>query len=477
MKEPAYLTFANRIAKMIDDGIFKSGEKLPSLRSLHKKKGLSIGTILQAFNHLIDKGLIVSKEKSGYFVNDRLFETFPLPKALPVSLSERSVHIDQLLQKLAFESPNKTFVSFATAIPDNRLLPFNGIKRAIQQTSRDISGSYLGLETRNGNKNLREEIAKRSLIWKGLIHADEIIITNGTLEAILCCLEAVTKPGDTVLVQDPCYYGVMQVLECLDLKVVTIPSYPATGILVDDVKEAFEKRSIKACIIVSNFNNPDGASVSTEGKKQLAELANKLQIPIIEDDIYGELFFKGSRPDTIKCYDTNGWVMYCSSFTKTLIPGFRIGWCAAGRFADQVARIKSMHNHSTSTFNQKVVLQLVNSGVFEKHLQKFRLELHKNLNRTIAIIEQYFPEGTRITRPSGGLVIWIELAENINTSNFQEKAHEHNLSFAPGEIFSSKGDYQNYIRVNYCRLWEKKVEDALIKLGKLLKEELKHPIN
>ncbi|KPH14393.1 PLP-dependent aminotransferase family protein [Chryseobacterium sp. ERMR1:04] len=458
MKEPIYITFANRIAKMIDDGIFKPGEKLPSLRNLHMKKGLSIGTILQSFNYLMDKGLIISKEKSGYFVNDRPSEILPLPKALPVSLSERSVHIDQLLQKLSFDSLNKTFVSFSSSLPDNRLFPFNSIKRVIQQTSRDISGSYLGLESRNGNKNLREEIAKRSLLWKGLIHADELVITNGTTEAILCCLKAVTKPGDTVLVQDPCYYGVMQILECLNLKVATIPSHPTTGISVDNVKEAFEKLSIKACVIVSNFNNPDGASISSEAKKQLAELAKINHIPIIEDDIYGELFFKSSRPDTIKSYDTDGWVMYCSSFTKTLIPGFRIGWCAAGKFVDQVARIKSMHNHSTSTFNQRVVLQLVNSGAFEKHLQKFRLELHKNLNHTISIIEQYFPAGTKITRPNGGLAIWIELPESINTSDFQEKAIENNVSFAPGEIFSSKGDYQNYIRISYCFLWEKKLK-------------------
>jgi DNA-binding transcriptional MocR family regulator len=473
MKEPAYLNFANKIAKMIDDGIFKPGDKLPSLRSLHKKKGLSIGTILQSFTNLMDKGLVISREKSGYFVNATPGKKMPLPKALPVSLSERSVHIDQLLQKLPFDNMNKTFVSFANALPDNRLLPFNGIKRAIQQTSRDISGSYLGLESRNGNKKLREEIAKRSLLWKGITHADELIITNGATEAILCCLRAVTKPGDTVLVQDPCFYGIMQILECLDLKVAAIPSHPATGILIENVREACKKLAVKACILVSNFNNPDGASISTEGKKELAGLANTLQIPVIEDDIYGEVFFKGGRPDTIKAYDTGGWVMYCSSFSKTLIPGFRIGWCAAGRFKDQVARIKAMHNHSTSTFSQQVVLQLLSSGIYERHLQKFRLELHKNLNRTISLIVQHFPEGTKITRPCGGLVIWVELPEKINATSLQEKAFEHNVSYAPGEIFSSKGDYQNYIRISYCNQWDEKVEKALIKLGKLLHDSAK----
>ena len=468
MKEPVYVSFANKMAAMIDSGIYKAEDKLPSIRSLHKENGLSIGTVLQAFNYLMDKGLIVSREKSGYFVNHDFGKKLPLPKVAPVSLSERSVHIDQLLQKLRFDGSGRNFVSFANALPDHRLLPFNGIKRAIQQTSRDVSGNYLKLESRNGNEALREEIAKRSFFWKGSTHADELVITNGTTEAILCCLQAVTKPGDTVLVQDPCFYGIMQVLECLDLRIATIPSHPENGVSVADIKEACKKLAIKACVLVSNFNNPDGASISTEGKKQIAAFANTHQVPVIEDDLYGELFFNGRRPDTIKAYDTDGWVMYCNSFTKTLVPGFRIGWCAAGRFTYDVARIKSMHNGSTSNFGQRVVLQLLSSGSYERHLQKFRLELHKNLIRTTTLIEQHFPKGTKLSRPNGGLVIWVELPEHINAAELQETAFRRDVSYAPGEIFSSKGDYQHYIRICYCNLWENKVQKALIKLGELL---------
>lgn len=469
MKEPVYITFANALAEMIDSGVFKPGDKLPSIRSLHQKKGLSIGTILQSFNYLVDKGMIVSKEKSGYFVQDVLGKNIPLPKVTPVSLSAKSVHIDSLLQKLPHDGTDKKFVSFTNALPDNRLLPFNSIKRFIQQISRDASGSYLGLENRYGNKQLRETIAKRSLPRKGWLHADELVITNGALEAIFCCLKAVTQPGDTVLVQEPCFFGVLQVIECLDLKAVSIPSYPATGISVVDVRKACKKLAVKACVIVSNFNNPNGASISAESKKQLAVLANTLHIPIIEDDLYGDLFFKGGRPDTIKTYDTDGWVMYCSSFTKTLAPGLRIGYCAAGRFTYDVARVKSMLNYSTSTFNQRVVFQLLNAGVFERHLLKFRLEMNKNLNRYIAVIRQHFPDGTKLTRPDGGLYIWIELPGTINTSHFLEKAIEQGVSYAPGEIFSPKGNYTNYLRISYSSLWEKKTEKALIVLGRLFR--------
>ncbi|NIF06504.1 PLP-dependent aminotransferase family protein [Chryseobacterium sp. Tr-659] len=467
MKEPVYITFANRIAKMIEEGTFKPGDKLPSIRNLHQKKGLSIGTILQSFNYLMEKGLVVSKEKSGYFVQDVQGKEIMTPTVIPVSLSAQTVHIDNLLQRLPLDGTGKNFVSFTNALPDNRLLPFNSIKRFIQQSSRDYSGSYLGLENRYGNKHLREEIAKRSLHWKGAVHADEIVITNGASEAILCCLKAITQPGDTVLVQSPCFFGILQIIECLGLKAVSVPSHPVSGIIAAEVRQVCQKLPVKACVIVSNFNNPDGSSISTEEKKELAALANTLQIPIIEDDLYADLFFKGIRPDTIKTYDTDGWVMYCSSFTKTLAPGLRIGWCAAGRFTYNVARIKSVLNHSTSNFNQQVILQLLRSGALEKHLLKFRLEMQKNLHRYTTLIQQYFPTGTKITQPNGGLYIWIELPAPLNTSQLLEKAIDQGVSYAPGELFSSGGDYLNYLRISYSGLWEKKTELALAGLGKL----------
>lgn len=467
MKEPVYITFAGKIEEMITSGIYKPGDKLPSLRSLHKKKGLSVGTILQSFNYLIDKGLLVSHEKSGYFVNNLVEKKLLPPVVMPLKVSSRSIHIDKLLQQLPLEGSGKNFVSFTNAIPDSRLLPYNALKRAIQETSRDLTGSYLGLENRNGNKKLREEIAKRSWHWKGNTHADEVIITNGALESILCCLRAVTNPGDTVLVQDPCFFGIMQVIECLHLNIATIPSDPLTGICVEDIKKVCEELPVKACVIVSNFNNPDSASISTSEKMAIASLADHLQLPIIEDDLYGELYFKGKRPDTIKSYDNNGWVMYCSSFTKTLAPGFRIGWCSAGRFSYGVSRIKSMLNHSTNNISQRVIVQLLESGGFDRHLRKFRTEMQKNAHHFISIIEQHFPVGTKLTYPEGGVYLWVELPAQINTSEFLAIAFEHNISYAPGEIFSSRGDYTNCLRLSYSSLWEPKVEQALIRLGEL----------
>src|SRR3569833_2859777 len=419
MNESIYLYMANKLASMIEDNVYKAGEKLPSLRSLHKQNGISIGTVLQAFNHLTDKGLITSREKSGYFVSYGSKRKLPPPQTIPVSLSERTVRIDRLLQNLRADGTGKDFVSFANALPDHRLLPFNGTKRALQTVSRDISGSYLAIEERKGNIQLREEIAKRSYAWNGSLHADDLVITNGAMEAVILCLKAVTKEGDTILVQDPCYYGIMQTLEYLNLKVVTIPCHSDTGKGVADVEAACDKFAVKACVLVANFNNPDGACLSSEKKRRLAELANKRKLPIIEDDLYGDIFFNSNRPDTIKTYDKNGWVMYCNSFSKSLVPGFRIGWCAPGKFAYVVARFKSMHNGPVCNFTQRVLHQLLVSGLYDRHLKKFRVELQKNLLRTMHLIEQYIPAGTKISSPVGGLVVWGELPANINTVYLQ----------------------------------------------------------
>jgi len=467
MREPVYIGLAKKITAMIEKGIYKPGEKLPSLRNIHAENGISIGTILQAFIHLEDKGLISSRERSGYFVRFSSREQLPLPKTMPFALSERTVQIDALLQKLRKEGTGRNFVSFANAMPDHRLLPFNSIKRAIQQGSRDLSGSYLAVEDPSGNHRLKEAIARRSFTWNGLLQADDLVITNGAIEAINLCLKAVTEPGDTVLVQTPCYYGLLQSLEFLGLKAAAIPCDAGTSISVEDMATACGQLNIKACLLVSNFNNPNGAVLSSEKKRQIARFANERKIPVIEDDIYGDIFFGENRPDTIKTYDTNGWVLLCSSFSKSLFPGFRLGWCAPGRFLYQVQRHKSMANLATCNFTQKVLCELLTGGVYDRHLQQFRNELHRNLLRTLQLVEEHFPKGTRITRPSGGLVIWVELPRPINSVRLQDAALEEEISIAPGELFSAKGEYKNYIRISYCQLWEKKNEKGLIKLGLL----------
>lgn len=467
MQELLYMQMAERITGLINKGVYSPGEKLPSLRSLHKDSGLAVGTVLQAFNHLVDTGIITAKEKSGYFVSHQPHQSMALPNTIPPASSSRTVRIDDLLRKLRKEGAGKDFISFAHALPDHRLLPFNAIKRAIQQISRDTSGSYLELEDHKGNRQLRQAIAKRSFAWGGALHADDLIITNGATEALNLCLKAVTKPGDTVLIQEPCYYGILQSLEFLNLKAVAIPCHAHTGIELSNLEAACDRHKIAACILVSNFNNPTGAILSSDKKKKIAALAVRRRLAVIEDDIYGDLFLDSSRPDTIKTYDKHGWVLLCNSFSKSLFPGSRVGWCAPGRFGYEVARYKSMNNAATANLEQKVLHRLLAAGTYDRHLQQFRKQLNTHLIRTTRLIEQHFPEGTKITRPKGGIVIWVQLPRHINAAALQDAAFEQGIGIAPGELFSIHSGYKNYIRLSYCTLWSPRTEKALQRLGKL----------
>jgi DNA-binding transcriptional MocR family regulator len=328
------------------------------------------------------------------------------------------------------------------------------------------------LEDSEGNWDLRQAIARRSFTWGGALHADELVITDGATEALNLCLRAVTRPGGTVLVQEPGYYGILRSLEFLNLKMIAIPCHAETGIDLHDLEEACSRLPVQACVLVSNFNNPTGASLDSHKKKKIAAFAYKNRIPVIEDDIYGDIFFDHSRPDTIKTYDKHGWVLLCQSFSKSLFPGFRIGFCAPGRFRYEVARFKSMNNGATANFTQRVLGELLRSGVYDRHLQQFRKELEKNLLQTLRLVEQHFPAGTKLTRPRGGLVIWVELPDHADGVYLQEAAFQADIGLAPGEIFSASGGYKNYIRLSYCSLWSPQTERALAKLGALLNSHI-----
>lgn len=458
---------ADKIEMHINSETYRPGDKLPSLRSIRQQHIVSIGTVLQAYLNLCDKGLVISREKSGYFVARKSTANNGFPKTVTTEIKEQKVNINRTLEKVTYENHQKNFISFFNAVPVLDMLPFNAIRRSLQNASRNLQGSYILYESAIGNPKLRELIAKRSFQWNGNLNRDDIIITNGALEAIQLCLRAITKPGDTVIVETPCYFGILQCIEQLDLKVIEIPSDTINGIDLEQLETTAKKFKISACLFVSNFNNPNGVKLTENKKQAIAAFANKTKTPVIDDDIYGDIYFGQSRPGNIKTYDTNGWVLLCSSFSKTLVPGYRVGWCAPGRFAEQVRKIKATTNVATASIVQQSLIELLGTGAYDRHLRKMRSTLHRQMLLTIQTIEDHFPKGTKLSRPDGGFVLWIEFPKKINAFTFQIKALEQDIDIAPGPIFSSKGDYKNYIRISCHNTWNEKVEKALEKLGRL----------
>ncbi len=319
-----------------------------------------------------------------------------------------------------------------------------------------------------GNEHLRRQIGLRYLVMGFPQPVEEILITNGAMEALNLCLMAVTSPGDVVAIESPCFYAASQAIERLGLRAVEIPVHPCTGLDLDALSEALERRSIRACWFMTNFHNPTGATLSLEKKKALVALLSKHEVPLIEDDVYGELHFGAQRPLPAKAFDTAGLVMHCSSLSKTLCPGYRLGWVAAGRYTDKLRKLKLMTSIATSTPIQAGIGNYLQCGGFDRHLRKLRTTLHAQLISMEEAIADNFPVEVEYHRPAGGYFLWLKLPLHIDTVCLHRMALESGISIAPGPIFTSTNKYRNYIRINYGHPWNDKFEAAMQTLGKMI---------
>lgn len=465
-----YIDVADRIEQLIEKGVLKVGDKLLSVRALSKEQGISLSTAFQSYYLLESKGLIEARPQSGYYVKYSPQHILDLPKCCEPPEDAVPVSVDEMINSVYHDLNNDKLIHFSMGVPSIDLLPTAKLNKAVTQAIRESKTSCLGYEHIQGNVNLRRQIARQAFNWGGSPSEDDIVVTAGCVEALALCVKAVTKPGDTIAIESPTYFAIFQVMESHGLKVVEIPTDPVTGIDLKYLEQAIPRFDIKACLFVNNFNNPMGSCMPDENKKQLVEMLAKKEIPLIEDDIYGEMYFGKTRPKTCKTYDKKGLVLHCSSFSKSLAPGYRIGWIIPGRFKEQVIKLKRMHTVSTNTLSQAAIALFLSNGRYELHLRHLRKALHTQSLRYVQAISENFPEDTRMTRPQGGFVLWIELNEKINTYKLHKRALKHNIGIAPGQIFSSQARFENCIRLSYGEPWSNRIEEGIITLGKLVKE-------
>ena len=465
-----YLQVAIGIEKMIADDVLKIGDKLPSVRMLSEEYGISMGTAFQAYYHLEGKGLIESRPKSGYYVRFNHRRYPEMPKQFRPEPVSHDVSVNEMINSIFFDSTSDDVINFAMAIPDSSLLPVAKLNKSVIHSLRNEKDSCITYEQTQGNIELREQIAKLSFNWGGKVKPADVIVTGGCLEAITICLKAITKPGDTVAVECPTYFGIYQAVENLGLKVVEVTTCSTDGIDLDCLQKVISSCDIKACIVVPNFNNPLGSCMPEENKRRLVDLITRHNIPLIEDDIYGELYFGKSRPKTCKYFDKKGLVMHCSSLSKSLCPGYRIGWAIPGKFTYQVKQVKRMLNICSPTLTQAAVAHFLKNGRYEYHLKTLRKALHTQCLRYMQAIIKYFPADTKISRPHGGFVLWLELNKKINAFKLRTEAMNYKISVVPGRVFSANCNYSNFIRISFGKRWSEDVDYGLMMLGRLIKK-------
>lgn len=457
------------MTRLIESRTFGPGERLPSVRQLSRSHAASPGTVLRAYDLLEDRGLIAARPRSGYFVRSAEQERLPEPATRPPIGGKGPVDINDLVFHVLESVKDRSVLPLGSAFPSPALFPFKQLSTAFAAATRNLDPSKTVEALPPGNPELRRWLSRRYLESGCVVEPDDIVITSGALEALNLCLQVVTRPGDLVAVESPAFYAALQAIETRDLHAVEIPTDPRDGVDLDALARALETHPIRACWFMTTFQNPLGYQMSDEKKQALVELLGRHGVPLIEDDVYAELYLRGSRPKPAKAFDTKGLVLHCSSFSKSLAPGFRVGWVAPGRFAQYVARRQFTTTLTTTAPTQWALVEYLNHGGLERHLRGLRQTLMKQQRLMSEAIGRHFPQGTRLTRPDGGYFLWVEMPDAVDALDLHRRATEAGISVSPGPMFSANRRYTNCLRLNYGHPGSDEIEVGIKRLGALLR--------
>jgi len=465
-----YEKIATDLRQSIVDGVYAVNDRMPSIRALSAQYAVSISTAIQAYGILETEGYIESQPKSGNFVLEREIAKNELPETIkPLSIPTK-VGVSQLAMSLVLESRAKNLAKLGAAVPGTDILPLGTLSRGMSGVSRRMWKSAGVYADSLGYLDLRRQIAKLMKDAGCRCHPNDIIITNGALEALTLALRTVAKTGDTIAIESPTYFGVLQVIEKLGMKALEVTTHASSGIDPAALKTVITNNRVSACVLMPINNNPLGTIMSDENKASVVEMLAQANIPLIEDDVFGTLSYKQPRPKAAKSYDTNNSVLYCSSFSKTLAPGYRIGWIVAGKYQEQVKYQKFLDNISTTIIPQITLAEFLSRDAYKRCIKNSVQIYKQRMNQLRHWVYQYFPTNTRLTNPQGGMLLWVELPPEIDSLTLYRLALEKNIGISPGILFSPRQGYNNYVRLSCGNLSGEKLLRAVKKVGMLAKK-------
>jgi DNA-binding transcriptional MocR family regulator len=467
VKTPLYLKLARALEEQISRGVLRPGERIPSVRSFSRQQGVSISTVLEAFMWLENRGAIESRPQSGFFVRVPFAKSVPEPRFQTPAPRPAVFGAGAIVAEVLRSATDPASIPLGTACPDPELLPhhkLNAILRGIARRNSLHSSIYGPTQ---GVEALRRQIARRSLGYGCNFSSADIVVTTGAMEALNLCLRAVARAGDAIALESPTYFGVIEAIEALGMRCIEIPTHPREGMSLEFLADAIHKYRIKACVSMTNGHNPLGYVLPDDYKKRITELTAKNNVALIEDNIYGDLAFGASPPMVAKAFDRKGMVLLCSSFSKVLAPGFRVGWVHAGRYQAEVERLKFLNTVATPHLPQLVLAEYLESGGYDRYLARLRIAFAEQVRMVSQAAAKYFPEGTRITRPDAGYLLWVELPKRVDAVKLFRAAIAAHITIVPGTIFSTTGRFRNCIRISCGYRWSDAIDRALVTLGRL----------
>ena len=464
-----YQRLADDLSTLIRDGTLRLGERIPSVREISRERTLSAATVVRAYELLEGQGFIETRPRSGFYVSGQWQVAGGGHASRSGPARSTRVDVSELVFEVLESVRDRQLVPFGSAFPSPLLFPMDRLARCLSAGARKMDQWGTLDDLPPGSIELRRQIARRYVRSGVKVSPDEIVITSGALEALNLSLQVLTRPGDIVAIESPAFYGCLQAIEALRLRAVEIPSHPREGIDVAAFAQTLDRHPVRACWVMSNFQNPLGALVPEESKRELVRLLDKHDIPLIEDDVYAELFFGRHRPKPLKAFDRKGLVLNCNSFSKSLAPGYRVGWVAAGRFAMALQRRKVMSSLSTSAPAQDAIALYLREGGYERHLAALRRTLATQQAGALDSLTRHLPGEVRISRPEGGYFLWLELPEGLDAIEIHRRALEQGFSIAPGPIFSARRAFRHGLRLNYGHPWTPVADKAVRALGRILR--------
>jgi DNA-binding transcriptional MocR family regulator len=462
-----YEDVARRISGLIESGTWRPGDRIPSVRALSRELDVSISTTLEAYRLLEDRGFIDTRPQSGHYVRARcLADPATSPRFARPPREPTTVSVSDLVMTVLREGHDPANAPLGAALPNPDLLPVQTLRRKISAAIRrhpEITSAY---DATPGWPALRAQIARRAVSAGCTIDPDEIVTTTGAQEALNLCLGATCKPGALVAVETPIFYGILQMIEERGLRAIEVATDARDGMNLDALSAMIRRNRISAVVAMPNFNNPVGSLMPEEKKKELVRMLAARDIPLIEDDIYGEIPHGLNRPRAAKAFDTKGLVLWCSSFSKTISPGLRVGWVGGGRLAGRIAELKFTSTLATSTLGQVALADFLAHGGYDHHLRRLRKAAASQVASVIQAVRRSFPDGTCVSTPAGGFVMWVELPEDKDTLKLHRMAVKAGISIAPGPIFSPRRRFRNCLRLS-ASYWSERIDRALETLGQL----------
>lgn len=467
-----YRQVIDLITENMDSGTLRPGDRLPSLRRMSTRIGVSIPTVRQAYIELERQRRVESRPQSGFYVRARNGNELvrPAPRFRqtnkPVAVSNRSL-MDQVHEGL--HQPD--FVPLGIANPCMAKPAAKALHRAMKRVMARAEERSIGYAPTLGEPGLRRQIAFRYLDTIGSnVEPDNICITNGGQEALLLALQAVADKGDIIAVESPTYHGMLELIDSLGMLAIEVETCPEEGVTLAALRQTLDAHPVKACLFSTTLSNPLGVSMPDEMRQKLVQIIDERDLVLIEDDVYGDLLFDGHRPKPAEVYSRSGRVLTCGSFSKTVAPGYRIGWLLAGKYRDKIMRLKRSYSCSSGLLQQLTLAEFLAGGDYDRYLKTLRPVLQRNAERTSALVAEHFPGGTRTSKPVGGAVLWIEMPGNVSSELLFREAMTEGISIAPGLIFAPCTRYENFIRLSFGHPWSDKIEQSIAWLGNKVRE-------